>query len=698
MYFTPRHYPFAPLPGDTFEVIVAGGGPVGLAAAIGLARRGIRVAVLEDDDSACLGSRAICISRHSLEVLDRLGVGATLAARALPWTSGRSYYRDVEVLRFEMPHADGDPHPPMVNISQSRAEQVLIDAALGTPGLTIGWRHRVTEVLPDDEGVSLTVRTPEGYRDLRADWLVAADGGRSTVRDWLGVQLQGTSYTGHYLTADIHWATDLPTERRVWFDPPVSPGQTALMHRQPDDIWRFDVQLPLGVDPLAELAPERVEALVKQHMDWLGHTEPWTLEWATVYTARALSLDNYHLGRVVFAGDAAHLVPIFGVRGLNSGFEDADMLSWTLALVVRGRASEALLDAYARERRAAWEQNIVSADLSTLFMSPPADGHRTARDAVLALAAHHPELAELINPRQSSATNARTSPLRVFAPGTAGASAASGGSGAAGRSGAAGGSDGTDGSDESGVSDDSSGGPVTAGGRLQPGDPVPDVPLKPAADGAAGQSWGLHAERGADFTLLVFADGDGADELAGATAKLEEFAVALRSLLAPAVGVRVLADNEGELAGPLGGLPGEVFVIRPDGLLLGRFADVAALGDAGALAGRVLGGGTDSVSIPDGASSPDGSITGGANSPDAASLPAASSPADAPVPDAAGTLSTDERMWRTLSDALDAVPADDREAFLTRLALLLALRVADASTFEALVAEARDSTAPPRLR
>jgi 3-(3-hydroxy-phenyl)propionate hydroxylase len=643
MYFRPVQYPYAPLAGDRHEVIVAGGGPVGLAVAIGLARRGVQVAVLEDDDSACQGSRALCFSRHSLEVFDRLGAGAAVTARALPWTSGRSYFRDVEVERFEMPHADDDPHPPMVNISQSEAEQVLIDTALATDGVTLAWRHRVTEVLPDETGVSVEVRTPDGRRDLRADWLVAADGGWSVVRDWLGLQLEGTAYAGNFLIADIHWVTELPAERRVWFDPPVSPGQTVLMHRQPDDIVRFDIQLPPGVDPLAALAPERVKSLVKQHLDWLGNTAPWTLEWTSTYSPRAMSLDSYRHGRVVFAGDAAHLVPPFGVRGLNSGLEDADMLSWTLALVVRGTASDALLDTYAVERRAAWEQNIAAATLSTLFMSPPTDGYRVTRDAVLALATARPELSELINPRVTSATHARTSPLTIAAPdGLAAGGALKDGDFADG--------DFADGD----FADD--------GTRLRPGDPVPDVPFRPA--GVAGLHGGrlssLNAERGPDLALLRFGDGT-----SGAAGALEEFAAALRPLLAPAVGVRVLFDSDGALAAPLGMAPGEVFVTRPDGLLLGRFTDLDALGDPGALAAHVLSGG---------APGPGGEVTIGQ-----ASL---------------REPSARERMWRTLSDALDAVPddADAREAFLTRLTLLLALRSADPTVFAGIVGEARDST------
>src|SRR5215469_8730923 len=143
MYFTPRRYPYRPLDSTHHGVLVAGAGPVGLATALGLARRGIKVTLLEERDSVCFGSRAICLSRHSLEVLDRLGAGRTISDQSLAWTTGRSYHRDVEVLTFDMPYSSGDPHPPMVNMSQSAAGQVLADVALTEPGITMAWCHKL---------------------------------------------------------------------------------------------------------------------------------------------------------------------------------------------------------------------------------------------------------------------------------------------------------------------------------------------------------------------------------------------------------------------------------------------------------------------------------------------------------------------------------------------------------------------------
>lgn len=675
MPLAPRRYPFRPL-ADTDkvagsaigrasrEVLIAGAGPVGLATALGLARRGVAVTVCEDDDSVCEGSRAICLSRHSLEVLDRLGVGETVARQSLPWTTGRSYHRDTEVLTFEMPHGDRDPHPPMVNISQSALEQILVDALDDVPGAEIGWRHHVSFAADDGDHATLEVSTPAGRREVTAGWLVACDGARSITRQCLGLALHGTSYAGHYVIADIHWPSSLPAGRRLWFDPPVSPGRTVILHRQPGDIWRFDCQLPPDADLTAELAPGRIEQRVAAHLDWLGSTEPWTLEWSSVYSARALSLDSYAHGRVLFAGDAAHQVPIFGVRGLNSGLEDAETLAWTLAAVIRDGADPGLLDAYSAERRDAWRQNIARADLSTRFMAPETDGYRGARDAVLALAPSRPELRELIDPRQTTATHARTSPLTIplaptREPGIGRDAEARGADGRA---------------------------AAHAPPRLLPGDPVPDVPLPalsgppdspgpPARPGPPSRPVSLHARRGTGFALLAFSERDGE--------RLKAAAGALDGRL-PSAGARVLVAPEAAPA--LGARPGEVFVIRPDGLLLGRFPGADSLGD---LAGHVLAGGAaDAVraSVPVPRAAPGTEAQPGAGTQRGAG---AQRGAEARREE----LSEAERIWRSLGEGLDAVPAAEREAFLTRLVMLLALKQQGAPVLPDLISEAREGRA-----
>jgi len=124
-----------------------------------------------------------------------------------------------------------------------------------------------------------------------------------------------------------------------------------------------------------------------------------------------MTLDNYRHGRILFAGNAAHAMPIFGVRGLNSGFDDADNLAWKLALVAKHGASDALLDSYSDERIAAFHINAAAAMRSTEFMSPPSRGFDLMREAALSLAVAHPDIALLINPRQTQAVSYLASSL-----------------------------------------------------------------------------------------------------------------------------------------------------------------------------------------------------------------------------------------------------------------------------------------------
>src|SRR5690606_28448945 len=130
----------------------------------------------------------------------------------------------------------------------------------------------------------------------------------------------------------------LPTERLAWFDPPSNPGSTILMHKQPDNIWRIDYQVRDDEDPAEAVKPENVLPRVKAHLEMMGETSAWEPLWITIYRANALTLERYRHQRVLFAGDAAHLVPIFGVRGANSAIDDADNLGWKLAYVIKGLA------------------------------------------------------------------------------------------------------------------------------------------------------------------------------------------------------------------------------------------------------------------------------------------------------------------------------------------------------------------------
>ncbi|MDM0010942.1 FAD-dependent monooxygenase [Variovorax sp. J22P168] len=505
-------------------VVIAGGGPVGMSLALGLANHGVPSVVLEADDTVCVGSRAACISRRSLEIIERLGALPAFLAKGLPWSGGRSFYKTEEVFRFEMPHDDRQKLPPMINLEQYYIEQYLLDEIdrrnAASPGLIdLRWGTELTGFEDEADGLLLDARNAEGSYRLRAGWLAACDGGQSFVRRALGLELVGTGYEGRYVIIDIELHSSHPTERRAWFDPPWNPGSTVLMHRQPDDIWRIDYQLRAGQSTEEALQPAAVREFVQRHLDAIGEGHlPWHTVWTSVYRAGAMTLESYRHGRVMFAGNAAHAMPIFGVRGLNSGFDDADNLAWKLALVARGVADASLLDSYSQERVSAFHINAENAMRSTEFMSPPSRGFDLLREAALSLAGAHRGIANLINPRQTQAVGYAGSAL-------------------------------------------SSPGDALDAGPL-PGEVMAEQPL----------ASGLHLtdRLGPAFTVLVLnmpeADAALADEVAAAQAG--PLPVALCELLPGEAAPEVFAA--------LGAAQGAVYLLRPDGHVAARWRRLEA--------------------------------------------------------------------------------------------------------------------------
>ena len=396
-------------------VAIVGAGPIGMTAALALARHGIRSVLLDRKETFNDGSRAICIARPSMHILERIGAVAPFLAKALGWRFGRSYYRGTQIFRLEMPHPDSEKYLPMYNLQQQYIEQYLHDAVAGCDLIDMRWRSEAGAIENRADGVALNVVTPDGDYRLDADYVLAADGARSPIRSMLGLRLKGDNYEGRYVIADIRMDHDFPTERRAFFDPSGNPGGTVLIHKQPDNIWRVDYQLREGESEEEALREENIRARVGAILADIGHTRPWELEWWSVYSANTLCLDDYRHGRVFFIGDSAHIVPIFGVRGLNNGLADADNIAWKLARVLHGEAQETLLDRYSPERRGATLDVFANATKSTRFMTPPTRGWRLAREAALSLSLKHEFPRGLANPRQMQPYTYSQSPLTPFA-------------------------------------------------------------------------------------------------------------------------------------------------------------------------------------------------------------------------------------------------------------------------------------------
>ena len=385
--------PAAPHPGR-HPVVVVGAGPVGLATAIDLAQNGVPVVLLDDDNKLSSGSRAICFSKRTLEIFDRLGCGERIAAKGVRWHVGRVFNRDEEVYSFDLLPETGHERPAFVNLQQYYVEGYLHERAQELPLLDLRWCSKVTGLVQHADHVVLHVTTPDGDYALSAAYVVAADGGKSTVRSLMGLESIGRSFRDRFLIADVKMTADFPAERWFWFDPAFHPGQSVLLHRQPDNVWRIDFQLGWDADPVAEKAPERV---IPRIQALLGKDAAFTLEWVSVYSFCCLRMETFRHGRVLFAGDAAHGVSPFGARGANSGVQDADNLAWKLRLVVNGEAPDTLLDTYARERELAADENILNSTRSTDFITPKSAVSRLFRDAVLQLAKEQPFARKLVN-------------------------------------------------------------------------------------------------------------------------------------------------------------------------------------------------------------------------------------------------------------------------------------------------------------
>ena len=379
-------------------VVIVGAGPVGLSLAIDLAQRGQRVLLLDDDDKLSTGSRAICFAKRTLEVWDRLGVGAAMCARGVEWQRGRVFYQAEPLFHFDLLPEPGHERPAFINLQQFYAEAFLALRAAELPNLEIRWKHKVIGIEQRADQAHLSIETPDGCYVLAAAYVAACDGSRSPVRGLMGLSSSGRVFRDRFLIADVRMQADFPSERWFWFDPPFHPGQSVLLHRQPDDVWRIDFQLGWDADPDEEKKIERIRPRVDALMTAaLGHPVPFELAWASVYTFACQRMEKFRHGRVLFAGDAAHGVSPFGARGANSGVQDADNLGWKLAAVLQGQAPDALLDSYAFEREMAADENIRHSTRSTDFITPKSAISRLFRDAVLQLSRRHEFARKLVN-------------------------------------------------------------------------------------------------------------------------------------------------------------------------------------------------------------------------------------------------------------------------------------------------------------
>jgi len=507
-------------------LVVVGAGPVGLSAAIDAALRGLPVVLLDDDNTVSVGSRGVCYAKRTLEIFDRLGVGDAVVAKGVTWNVGRTFHGDSEVFSFNLLPEAGHHRPGMVNLQQYHLEQILVERAGALPGVDLRWQHKVVVVSQNDAGATVDVETADGRYTLECDWLIVADGARSPIRRSLGLDVDGKVFQDRFLIADVvldgePFPAD-STERRFWFDPPFHRGQSALMHREADNVWRIDFQLGWDADPEAEKQPERVTPRIRAALDSQGFAHiGFELEWVSVYTFQCRRMASFRHGRLLFVGDAAHQVSPFGARGANSGVQDTDNLLWKLQLVLSGAAPASLLDSYSAERTFAADENLLNSTRATDFMTPKSRAAKVLRDAVLSLAEELPMGRALVNSGRLSVPALLTS-SSLNTP-------------------------------------DSD--PFE--GWMVPGAPLDDAPV--LADGRPG--WLLPCT-GQGFVLMLFgapnaAQRDALDALARETVPVHPLVVLAPGATAP-VALRWVEDHEGLVARRFDARPGTAYLVRPD--------------------------------------------------------------------------------------------------------------------------------------
>ncbi len=497
-------------------LVIVGAGPVGLSAAIDLAQRGRNVVLLDDADRIGEGSRAICFSKRSLEYWDRLGVGGRMVEKGVVWQVGKVFLGEELVYCFDLLPEGGHKMPAFINLQQYYAEKFLCERVAELSAIDLRWRNKVVGLQPANDHVRLTVDTPEGPYSLAAEYVIACDGARSSLRAMAGAEFVGETFEDQFLIADVKMNAAFPTERWFWFDPPFHSGKSALLHKQPDDVWRIDLQLGPDADPEIEKRPEKVRPRIER---MIGHGD-FDFEWISLYKFQCRRMQRFTHGRVIFAGDAAHQVSPFGARGANSGLEDAENIAWKLDYILAGKAPASLLDSYDIERIAAADDNIGHSTRSTDFIAPHSPYEERLRKAALLLARKHDFAKRMVNAGRLSTPTAYQTPLSTP------------------------------------DADEWRAGP-------KPGTSMIDAPLrdKTGRDVFLTEAF---AARGRGFTLVHYAN--------GAKPKYPPDIASIHV----GDGPDDLRDRTGGFAARYGGAPGSAYLLRPDGYVAGRFRQVQA--------------------------------------------------------------------------------------------------------------------------
>ena len=348
----------------TPDVLIIGAGPVGLALANDLRRRGISFRIIDSAPQAEQKTKAVGIQARTLELLAKMGVAHTAIERGLTTSLFSIYSEGKRLIRIDFrEHLRESPYPYVLLLPQHETEHVLTEH-LQSQGGAIEWQTELISVTQDEQGVEAVLRHAAGQEErLRVGFLVGCDGAHSTVRHLLGLQFAGTTFEqsfASFAVGNVRLAWDLSYDEVFAF---LHQGNFIGYFPMADGRHRVVIAYTPDKAPTGEVTLEEIQ----QAIDTCGPagaraSEPAEL---TRFHINQRRTEHYRASRIFLTGDAAHIHSPIGAQGMNTGIQDALNLGWKLALVVKGQASARLLESYETEREQVGEALLRATDRTT---------------------------------------------------------------------------------------------------------------------------------------------------------------------------------------------------------------------------------------------------------------------------------------------------------------------------------------------
>lgn len=344
-------------------VVIVGAGPVGFLTALGLARKGIQVTLLEAGDGIKESPRAAVYFPTTVKVLDRLGVlddALAIGLKNLFFSFRVLETGEVVTVDTTTSMPPDELYPYNLHFGQHILAQIVMDHLARLPQAQVRFNHAVAGLEQDCSGVTLSVDAPAGRQQVKADWVVGTDGASSTVRHLLGLAFEGHTWPDRFVATNVRYPFDdygyAPANMVA---DPVNWAVVARLGRE--NLWRVtygeDASLP--EDEVMRRIPGHYQAIMP------SNDEPYEIVAASPYRVHERCAPTFRVGRVLLAGDAAHVCNPCGGMGLTSGVIDARAVAQVLTAVILGKADETVLDFYSNERRRVYQE--VTSPIATEF-------------------------------------------------------------------------------------------------------------------------------------------------------------------------------------------------------------------------------------------------------------------------------------------------------------------------------------------